>query len=217
MALVVFSFFLTLAFASTAMALTCPNTPPQPKISVRFIKAKPYLNNRASARHLKHKSKHRGLHGNKTIGLTESGLSLKVTTSFQVKSSNMSRNSCVTLDTIHIDYGFRKTMVLIDSRYRPGSCEYAAVYQHEAAHIRIMNTKGASYYNWLKQQIAKNVRSVRPVLTRRPRTAQRLLAAKVKRLAKALIKQMDDGLAAAHAIIDTPENYRRTQEQCSNW
>jgi hypothetical protein len=210
-------FFLNLFFSSPLLALSCPSSPSKAVVTAKFLKANPYLNNRASPRRLARKSGRRGYHDGKTIGLTESGLSLKVLTSFSVETSNLSKQSCVTLQTIQLEYGFRKTSVLIDRRYRPDSCEYAAIYHHEAEHVRIMNRKGLSYYRWLKQQVANRVRSITPVLTRRPRRVQRYIAARVKKMAAILIGQMEKNLSAAHAVIDTSENYQRTQDLCSNW
>ncbi len=181
-----------------------------------FTKAVPYVNNRVSQRRLARKSGRKGYHI-QTIGLTESGLTLKVLSSFSVQTSNQSDQACVTMNAIQLEYGFGRTPVLIDRRYRPGSCEYAAIYNHEIEHIRIMNTKGQSYFYWLKQQVALQTRSIKPTLTKRPKGTQRWMAGQVKKIASGLIKQMNHNLSLAHAAIDTPANYKRTQAQCSGW
>jgi hypothetical protein len=209
-------FVLNLFWLSPLWAMSCPSSPTKVEIVVQFIKAAPFVNNRASQRRLARKSVKRGFHS-QTIGLTESRLTLKVLTSFTIGTSNRSRQSCVTLKTIRLNYGFGKTPVLIDRRYRPGSCEYAAIYNHEAEHVRIMNRKGWDYLPWIKQEIARKVKSIRPILTSRSRRTQRQIADQVKRAASVLTTQMNNSLAIAHAVIDTQENYRQTQSRCSHW
>jgi hypothetical protein len=201
---------------SPLWAVSCPTSLPAVEVSAKFVKATPTVNNQASQRRLSRKSGRRK-DGSMTLGLTQSGLYIKVLSTFSVRSSKRSRKSCVSLQGVKLEYGFKKTAVLIDKHYRPGSCEYGVIYKHEFQHVHIMNSKGRSYYPWIKSEMAKRVALIRQRLAKRPRRAQRKMASQVKKVAQGLVKQMNRSLSAAHGIIDTPQNYRRTQELCSNW
>ncbi|MBF0194900.1 MAG: hypothetical protein HQL71_10085 [Magnetococcales bacterium] len=201
---------------SPLWAVDCPTSLPQVEVTARFVKASPTVNNQVSQRRLSRKSGRRK-DGSMTLGLTQSGLYIKVLSTFSVRSSKSSRKSCVSLQGVELEYGFKKTAVLIDKHYRPGSCEYGVIFKHEAQHVHIMNTKGKSYYRWIKHELAKRVSSIQQISSKRPRRAQKKIAAQVKKVAKGLVRQMNKSLSAAHAVIDTPENYRKTQELCSNW
>jgi hypothetical protein len=197
-------------------AMSCSSTKPRVGVTLAFKRAIPAINNRVSQRRLARKSGQRGYHA-QTIGLTESGLFAKVFTTFTLQSSNRSKKTCVTPESIRLEYGFGKTPVLIDRRYRPGSCEYRAVLAHEMAHIQIMNDKSRGYSSWVRRKITQKVGTVKPVLTKRPRRVQKKMAAQMKKMAASLINRISKSLAVAHQVIDTPESYRRTQSQCSNW
>src|SRR5690242_1706363 len=45
--------------------------------------------------------------------------------------------TCVALQDIRAEVADRDVTVLIDGKYRPGSCEYRAVLEHEREHVRI--------------------------------------------------------------------------------
>ncbi|MBF0382136.1 MAG: hypothetical protein HQL69_14020 [Magnetococcales bacterium] len=201
---------------SPSWGVTCPTSVQDVEVTAKFVKATPTINNQVSQRRLSRKMGRRK-DGSMTLGLTQSGLYIKVLSTFLVRNSRATKISCVSLKEVQVEYGFKKTGILIDKHYRPGSCEYDVIYQHEAQHVNIMNTKGKSYYRWIKHEMAKRVAFIKQRKTKRARRAQRKIAAQVKKVAQGLVAQMNKSLSAAHAVIDTPENYRRTQELCSNW
>lgn len=206
---------LILFWTSPVWALGCPSSI-KTSISIHFTKAYPVINNQATQRRMV-KSGKRKEHYSQTIGLTKSGLYFKAYSTFSIKSSNLSKQVCVALRDVKVEYGFGNTPVLIDRRYRPGSCEYAVIANHEGEHIAIMNSKGEGYKRWLTQKLNRQLRTITPVLTTRSRRTQRWMSAQVKKIAASLIKQMNESLAAAHGKIDTDENYRLSQARCSGW
>ncbi|MBF0447948.1 MAG: hypothetical protein HQL67_07095 [Magnetococcales bacterium] len=214
------SFFLAVSggaiWSAPAWAVECPSVVPAIEITAEFKKAVPMINNQISQGRLASKSGRAGFHA-KTLGLTESRLTVRILTSYSIRYSPQSRYACVTLETVHIEYGFGQTPVLIDRRYRPGSCEYGVIYNHESGHVRIMNNRGNRYQSWVKRQVAQRVQTIRPVQTSRPKQAKEAMEKQIKAITERLAQQMNKSLAAAHAVIDTPENYKRTQSQCQNW
>ncbi|MBF0445517.1 MAG: hypothetical protein HQL68_07995 [Magnetococcales bacterium] len=214
--LLLIGLFSNMLWLSPLWAVSCPTSLPAVEVSVKFVKATPNVNNQATQRRLSRKSG-RKKDGSMTLGLTQSGLYIKVLSTFSVRSSKGDDKSCVNLQGVQVEYGFKKTAVLIDKHYRPGSCEYDVIYKHEFQHVYIMNSKGKSYYPWIKHELAKRVAHIKQRISKRPRRTQRKMSAQVKKVAQGLVKQMNNSLSAAHGVIDTPENYRRTQELCSNW
>ncbi|MBF0358822.1 MAG: hypothetical protein HQL70_09460 [Magnetococcales bacterium] len=205
-----------LLWSTPLLAFSCKSSSVPVKISTRFVKAVPVIDNNASQRRLNKKHRSRR-DSTQTIGMTESGLFIRVTTSFAIKSFRRSKKSCVALHGVKVEYGFGSTPVLIDKQFRPGSCEYRAIYDHEIEHVRIMNSKGRSYNEWIHKQMSYRLKSITQRLTTRPNQEQRRITGRVKKIAASLMRKLNNSLSVAHAYIDTPESYRKTQAKCSGW
>lgn len=215
---IVFLLFVTLLTAPQPLyaAVACPSSAPTITLSAQFIPATPIVRDKNSSSGPSRSRKHIGLH-NKTVGITQSELTLKIRNTFSLLSANHSPLTCVTLREVTIIYGFGKTPVLIDKKYRPGSCEYSTIHGHEMAHIQIMNRYGSRARRWLQRQMTLKLHTIKPVLTKNADLTQQQLAKRIEKMASTLVRRINKDISDAHREIDTPESYQRSQARCSHW
>ena len=123
---------------------------------------------------------------------------------------------CVWVTGVTAQMGDPREDVYIAANYPEGSCEYDAVMRHENRHVAI-NLEGLR--EW--------VPSVRAALSeaaarRFPVIADSLgggrqVGALLFDAVRPLFALMNEDLRRRNAAIDTPESYRATQAECSNW
>lgn len=157
------------------------------------------------------------LHPNaRALGLTGGTLASET----QFKHLVVTRPSgaiCGYLREVSITLGIQTLEVFVARDYAPGSCEYEAVVRHEAEHVDI-------HYRTLDEYAPRIARELAAGLQRRPWTMNFSVEeventfrerTDIERLSS--FKRMMRTLDRRHGAIDTPESYRRTRMQCSNW
>lgn len=194
----------------------CPTKDSSANATIVFEKAVPMYDNDASQDWIQRKSG-KFHEGERSVGLTVGRLFWRTSMMFSVRLNKQSGRACVYLTDVGLAYGFGKTPVYIDRRYRPGSCQYKEVYRHENAHVAILNTVGYHFQPWLKKKLAASADEMQPVLSRDPKRAQAGLNAKISSFSQSLMRMMEKELEKYHSIIDSSHNYRRIQDICKKW
>jgi hypothetical protein len=124
---------------------------------------------------------------------------------------------CYRPKTVAVTLGFKEPIqVFIASKYRPGTCEYEAIRQHEMQHVRIYRNSISNYAGRLQFDIKNAVASLSPQQLISAQ-AQQLSFNKVVEATARVFDQMMEESRRLNASLDTAENYRYEQARCSNW
>jgi hypothetical protein len=151
----------------------------------------------------------------RALGVTSSeiGLSMEArTTSLKVSSGY-----CVYLTSVDVRFGYQSMEVYIASEYRPQTCEYRVILDHENQHVAINRNGIREYAPRLRQVLEQRLQRMEPRFTA---NAQVSTDRKLSDLKEALDPTMDELqsiLARRNAVIDNDNNYAAVAEMCKNW
>jgi len=155
-----------------------------------------------------------GMH-QRALGITSSEIALSMQA--QTAAEPVSGGYCVYLRSVDVKFGFRAMDVFIASEYRPQSCEYRVILDHENQHVAINRNGLWEYAPRLRLALEKHLQTLKPRLTS---DAQVSTDRKLEDLHDAvgpLLDQMERTLAQRNAVIDNANNYSAIAEMCKNW
>lgn len=151
----------------------------------------------------------------KALGITyvETMLSMQAATRLKPEG----RGFCVYLDKVTADFGWDRMEVYVASEYKPGSCEYRMILDHENQHVAI--NQGAL------RESAPRVRAALEAILRDQgplyvadanRGADQALTAIHNRMSGAL-EGFQRIMAEGNGAIDTDSNYEAVSQMCEGW
>ena len=153
--------------------------------------------------------------GGKILGLTLHGEGFKY--SFEEKWTRQGDGPyCHYLTKVEGQLTLTQMMVYVASNYPVGSCEYKVVLEHENTHVRITRDMIDRYSLRLENALRSAARRISPLVTVE-RSGVEQISQRLNAELEPLMKQFREDTARANAVIDTPENYRKTTARCSNW
>lgn len=155
-----------------------------------------------------------GVH-QRPLGLTSSQLGFSITG--QTYATPVNAGYCVYLRSVEVKFGYRSMDVFIASEYRPQTCEYKTIMDHENQHVAINLGTLRLYAPRVRQELEQQLQLLQPRLTK---NAQVSTDRKVSDLTKALdplLNEMDRTMANRNAAIDSNVNYAALADLCKNW
>ncbi len=204
-----------------ALARTvCPPPKQAPDVSVRIKPGGVVVNN-----HRSHKSLRRLHKGQSTtksalgwnpVGLTSTELGFQMKVRVTAVPSQRNRY-CGYLDSVDATVGYEKLIVYVARKYRPGSCHYGSIMEHEQLHVMVFRRILERYAPRLERRITSAASRLRPVVTSNAKQAATRLKNKLKQEVQPLFREMNQQLNRENAKLDTPQNYKREQARCENW
>lgn len=203
--------------AAAAVACPAPHDPPQ--VALKELRGRVTYSNGHSSKQLgrKHGQGGAGLGANwQHVGLT--GRNLVTELRIGVRGSrNGNGIYCARLAEVEMTVGYDRIKVYIDRRYRPGSCEYQAVLDHENEHVENFKTILADHLPLLRDRLSREVARLGAIPVRALRDGAERFRALVSARMEPHVQRMMKEMAAADARIDTPESYRANQARCTGW
>ncbi|MBF0460479.1 MAG: hypothetical protein HQL87_03705 [Magnetococcales bacterium] len=193
----------------------CPALEQVVQVEVHFDPARPFIDDSHSRAWIQEQA--RVL--NHPIGLTSSRLAHTVKGQFEVRSTTDRGVRCIYLRVVTLTLGYPNTKVYIDNAYRPGSCEYQAIYRHELEHVRILNGYQERFLPLWHSRLRAFVYpyEIRPVASANPPQAQQSILTALEQAVGKEIQQLDKSQRAAQAAIDTVQNYAKVRASCQHW
>ena len=205
-----------------AWAAQCPTQPacigtPEPlKVTVRFDKAEPTVDISHSRAWIRNRSRNRDKKHH-PVGLTEMRLSHRLSATFRICSVVGRKNHCVYLAKVSLEAGFPDTKLFIAREYPPGSCEYQAIYAHEAEHVGILNAHQKYYLPILRTDLQRFAQSIKPGSGHKAEREQKKIMRQLDQWVKRKIRRLENSLKSDHAAIDSEDNYAKIQANCHKW
>ncbi len=199
----------------------CMNFGQSPDVTLRIEPGKITLNNRYSRSQIKTLSG-RGPSSVKLgsrwqpIGLTLTEQQFSMRVKVDAKRIGSDR-FCGQLSRVDARLGYDKLKVYIARKYRPGSCNYRSILDHENRHVSVFRNTLVKYAPRVERRLRRFAASLGPVVATSADQAAKILQQKLQRELKPLIREMDREMDFRNAKLDSPQNYRREQARCSQW
>ena len=203
-----------------AAKVRCPTDQTLPRVSLKTNPGKIVYNiSRSRSQISRFKNKHGGAgrkRGWNPIGLTVADLQFRMEISLNVLSHGK-KIHCATVNEVRAELGFDRITVLVDKRYRKGSCHYRSILKHEQEHVDIFRNTLAVYGPKVDRRLTEAAARLKPVSAGTVKRAADKLQKTLKREMKSLFKRINDTLDRDNGRIDTLANYKREQARCSTW
>ena len=182
--------------------------------------------NPGNVQYITTKSKDEFIRGSKqvvspnTLGLTVSNLT--VSAKARAKIEELGNQYCASLGALHFNMGYESgdLKVYIDKKYKPGSCEYEVIRQHEDYHVKVAQQAVLFFKPDIEKKIHEVVGKLRPQVVRSKKEADAVVQSQSNQISAELMPLIDHinkTIAAKNAAIDTPESYAKTTAMCKNW
>ena len=153
-----------------------------------------------------------------TLGMTVSKLG--ITGSAEPLLQQDGRSACIQIKRFTLTLGYDTLDVYIDKKYKPGSCEYEVVKEHEKYHVRVSQEAMSFFRPDIESALNQALSRLSPVYVTSEREAQRAFEQQfhqVMREIQPLIDHINKKIAEKNYLIDTPESYAETTALCKNW
>ncbi len=145
------------------------------------------------------------------------GRDLKWEFRVKVQGQRLKRGFCVGLKDAELTIGYDRIDVYVDRRYRPGTCQYDVILEHENQHVRNFRDTLASYIPDIRARLADEAAAAPPQVTGSMNSGARYFVNLLRDRLTPLIERMQRDMAAADARLDTVDSYRATQARCDGW
>ena len=199
----------------------CPTFGQSPNVTLRIEPGKIALNNEYSRSRIKTLSGRGPSYAKlgsrwQPIGLTlaEQQFSMRVKVLARRIGSN---RFCGQLSGVDAWLGYDKLKIYIARKYRPGSCNYRSILDHENRHVSVFRDTLAKYAPRVERRLKRVATKLGPIIAGSVDQTAKILQKKLQRELKPLFRQMDREMDFRNAKLDTPRNYQKEQERCSQW
>ncbi len=205
-----------------AQAATCTfPSPHNPTFSLQRLEGKVHYNNNRTQNTLKRmqqKNSQSTAFGKTWIpvGLTVTEikyqLDIKIE-AYQLPNSNV----CARLSSVKAKIGYDKIDVFIARRFRPGTCAYQSITDHENTHVAVFRQALGDYYPRIQRRLERTTETLQPIIYRTSSESADYLRERLITAMKPLYEEMGRTLKRNNARLDTPERYRSEQARCKDW
>ena len=154
-----------------------------------------------------------------TLGMTVSKLGITGQAEPDVQQINR-QTACVQIKEFKLTLGYDTLDVYIDKKYKPKSCEYEVVKEHENYHVRVSQEAMTFFKPDVEKSLRAALAKIKPETARTSAEAQKIFErqfAQVIREIQPLIDHINKKIAEKNYIIDTPESYAKTTALCKKW
>ncbi len=124
---------------------------------------------------------------------------------------------CAALAGIEVAMSYPRFDVYIDRRYKAGSCEYAAIVEHEFQHVRFFRDSLERHKPEVRAIVQAAARKLQPVVLADPDQAASHFQDQILRLVQPSIARLSQATDRLNAAIDTPASYAAVERRCNDW
>jgi len=128
-------------------------------------------------------------------------------------------SGCLWVQSVEARLALNELTVYIASDYAPGSCEYEAILAHENRHVRIHHEVLEQFSAPVRQALEEGLRRNAVIAVSSGAFDSNLLIRRLQEPVHPILLRMQAELARRNGLLDTPEAYRRDQQEsgCHHW
>lgn len=124
---------------------------------------------------------------------------------------------CARLTNVDAELGFDRMDVFVANRFRPGTCAYTSISNHEMTHVAVFRRALDSYYPRMHHRLERAARGIIAVQARNPQVAADYFQKQLRSSIDPLFNEMNRTMDRNNAMLDTPQRYRAEQMRCAEW
>lgn len=177
--------------------------------------------NKRSRNQLRKRQRNQGRTGAFGKGWTPVGLTLtelKYQMRVSVEALKLSSGSyCARLTAVDAKLGYDKFDVFIARKFRPGSCAYQSIKEHELTHVSVFKSGLSEFYPRMRHRLDRAAGGIGAIRVSNPNAAAKRLQRRLRDAIDPLFKEMNRTLDRRNGLLDTPDRYRSEQARCSDW
>ncbi len=153
----------------------------------------------------------------KVLGLAKTGLRFKWRVNYT--ANPFGDAFCFWVHRVELTLRYPSPDIYVAREYRPGTCPYRVILEHETEHYRISRAVLRRYAPRLQTALASLTipTGLRPVLVDSPEAARDEVQTLMRRHVDPIYREMVRTLRQAQAELDSPAAYRRTLKLCRDW
>ena len=153
-----------------------------------------------------------------TLGLTVARLGITGSATPNIETRN--QEICVSLGSLDFKMGYDDLTVYIDKKYKPSSCEYKVIKNHENYHVAVAQQAMIFFKPDVEKQIQKSLQKIKPKIVHTKAEVEAALQDQFDQVIndlQPLVNHINKITAKKNYQIDTPESYAQTKALCKNW
>jgi len=201
-----------------AYAADCSQYVMEPEVKFEFFRPQPVYKS-VPRSHIMELARSKGYDYSNATGLTNAEFFINY--DFKLAGDSLVGGYCVTISEITFKMGYSNKDVLIDDRYKEGTCEYYVLRSHEAQHVKIHNDVLERYIPLIRDEILIASMNIKPMFvksidgTDMDRALEHVITE--SKNISLLVRKMRQELVWLNSEIDTQEEYARINDLCENW
>lgn len=153
------------------------------------------------------------------IGLTVADLNVSQRLAYA--TAGTIQQACAYPTDLYFEIGYDRLDVYIDKKYKPGSCAYRVVKEHEDYHVEVARQALSFFEPDLRERLESMKDKLNVSYSYYPQLAEEDLLKKFnsafQKEVGPLLQHINNKLNEKNAEIDTPESYAATQALCKDW
>ena len=153
-------------------------------------------------------------------GLTQVQFGLKTYYKFNYSKKLFQDTYFLWVEDLRVDFSYTTVNVFVSAQYTEGSCEYQATLDHENHHVQIHRQIYEKYQKILQTVLSTTSGiplSGHPVTVSSLEDGKAQISDLITKVTDPVFDQFQQELSQEQGELDTPENYRILQSQCSSW
>ncbi len=150
----------------------------------------------------------------RTLGLTYAMFETRF--SFETLSQRVGRGYCHWVKRVDATLRIPQLQVFVARDYRPGTCQFHVVTEHENEHVRINQNLVTKFGPLLRYRVVDALHRGMPIWSSE-RDGGKAVGATLSPLVNQLVAEMYRERDRNNGAIDTAEAYARTARRCNNW
>ena len=124
---------------------------------------------------------------------------------------------CIYLDKVETEFGWQRMDVFVAADFKPGSCEYRAVLDHENQHVGVNNQSLKAFAPRLRAAFEKVLSEQQPLFMTDMEAGTDAALGALQRRMSGQLDEFQRITAERNAPLDSDSNYGETAKLCSNW
>mgnify|MGYP001211214656 CR=1 FL=1 len=151
-----------------------------------------------------------------TIGLTHT--SQEVSYSMRSEIVQISPNRyCGRILSVDVTITVTKLKVYVLRKYRRGSCQYAAIIDHEHEHVATYQNGIETLERAFLNRLWRTIKNLRPGIASSPQRAQQIAFRNMDTALARILTPIERQMRVRDRQIDTPLSYQLIRQQCRTW
>jgi hypothetical protein len=124
---------------------------------------------------------------------------------------------CIYIDKVEAAFGWKRMDVYVAAEFKPGTCEYRAVLDHENQHVSINNGALREFAPRVRAALEKVLSEQQPIFHGDGQAGTDAALEAVQDRMSGYLDQFQQLTAQRNAPLDSDNNYGETAKLCSNW